>query len=195
MDAQRATIQSYVKAGKTFTETFQFLQHAYKDKAMCRTAVFKWFRQFKRGRESFESLRGKHQKTLVRTDKNVALVKKIITDDGRLTLEDISLASGLSKTTAYRILRKDLGFSKLSARWVPRLLSDDHKSNHLEFSRNFIRQHFQHGKAFLSSIVTCDESWVNFYTPELKNQSKQWLPKGSKPPIKAKTAASNKKQC
>ena len=33
---------------------------------------------------------------------------------------------------------------------------------------------------FYKSAVTMDESWVSFFTPEMKAQSMQWLPKGAK---------------
>ena len=39
-----------------------------------------------------------------------------------------------------------------------------------------------------------DESSVAFHTPEMKSQSKQWLPKGSPAPLKGKDQASRKKQ-
>lgn len=193
MEEQRATIKAFVKSGKTATETYKFLQEAYGEETMCRSRVFKWFKEFKEGRESFESKRGHHQKTLVRTEENVDRVRNILTSDRRLTIADLSLSTGLAEKTIHRILTEDLGLKKLTARWVPRLLTDDHKTSHLEFSRNFIKSHFEEGTAFLRRIVTCDESWVNFYTPELKSQSQQWLPKGSNPPIKAKRVASEKK--
>ena len=39
-----------------------------------------------------------------------------------------------------------------------------------------------------------DKSSVAFHTPEIKSQSKQWLPKGSPAPLKGKDQASRKKQ-
>ena len=39
-----------------------------------------------------------------------------------------------------------------------------------------------------------DESSVAFHTPEMKSQSKQWLPKGSPAPLKGKDQSSKKKQ-
>jgi histone-lysine N-methyltransferase SETMAR len=51
--------------------------------------------------------------------------------------------------------------------------------------------------AMLDNIVTMDESVngsVSFNTPETKQQSKQWLPKGQLGPIKAKVQASWAKQ-
>ena len=46
---------------------------------------------------------------------------------------------------------------------------------------------------FKDKVVTMDESWVSHFMPETKQQSKQWSPKGAKPPRKAKRVESKKK--
>eukprot|EP00095_Tigriopus_kingsejongensis_P003660 snap_masked-scaffold11_size778918-processed-gene-2.4 protein:Tk03660 transcript:snap_masked-scaffold11_size778918-processed-gene-2.4-mRNA-1 annotation:"mariner transposase" len=38
-----------------------------------------------------------------------------------------------------------------------------------------------------------DESWLSFFTPEMKSHWMQWLPKGAPPPNKAKVQYSTKK--
>ena len=40
----------------------------------------------------------------------------------------------------------------------------------------------------MSRFVTGDETWVHHYDPASKQESMQWLPKGSAPPIKFKVA-------
>ncbi|XP_012057343.1 PREDICTED: histone-lysine N-methyltransferase SETMAR-like [Atta cephalotes] len=69
------------------------------------------------------------------------------------------------------ILHEQLDMKKLSARWVPRLLTVDHKRDH-EFLRRFI---------------TVDETWIHYFTPETKEQSKQWTSPGETVSKKAKT--------
>ena len=43
---------------------------------------------------------------------------------------------------------------------------------------------------FLRLFVTTDETWVHYYTPETKQQSKQWKHVDSPPPKKAKAIQS-----
>jgi hypothetical protein len=43
---------------------------------------------------------------------------------------------------------------------------------------------------FLDFIVTCDETWVHYCTPEFKKASMQWKHTNSPPPRKAKTTFS-----
>jgi histone-lysine N-methyltransferase SETMAR len=48
--------------------------------------------------------------------------------------------------------------------------------------------------SLLDNIVMMDESAVSFHTPEMKQQSMQWLPKGQPRPVKAKVHATRTKQ-
>ena len=34
---------------------------------------------------------------------------------------------------------------------------------------------------FLRQYITVDETWIHFYTPETKEQSKQWTAPGNQP--------------
>ncbi|GBM44793.1 hypothetical protein AVEN_148295-1 [Araneus ventricosus] len=46
---------------------------------------------------------------------------------------------------------------------------------------------------YLRRYITVDESWIHYYTPETKEQSKQWVFKGDPAPKKAKTVKSTGK--
>jgi len=45
-------------------------------------------------------------------------------------------------------------------------------------------------KEFLRRFVTVDETWIHWYTPETKEQSKQWTSPGEPAPKKARTVPS-----
>lgn len=51
----------------------------------------------------------------------------------------------------------------------------------------------EEGDAFLSRVVTCDETWVSHYTPESKQASMEGREKGEAAPVKAKTRLSDGK--
>jgi len=193
MSDQRGAIKAYALAGKTPTEAYDLIKAAYGDLAFSRRHTFNLHKQFKSGRVSIESQAGKSPKPTLRTEDNVAMIRNMVESDRRVTIQELVSGSGLSTGTIHLILHEDLSLSKVSARWVPRLLSDDHKRQHLEMARTFKRLHFQQGEAFLRSIVTMDESWVLYATPETKQQSMQWVAKGSNPPVKAKVVGSQKK--
>ena len=79
---------------------------------------------------------------------------------------------------------------KLSARWVPRLLTPDNKYNRETTSEQCLTLFKRNPKEFLRRFVTDDEKWIHWYTPETKEQSKQWTSLGERAPKKAKTVLS-----
>ena len=63
---------------------------------------------------------------------------------------------------------------KLSSRWVPRLLSVENKSNRVGDSMAGLTLFRRKSSEFLRRYITVYETWIHFYTPETKEQSKQW---------------------
>ncbi|GFV62708.1 histone-lysine N-methyltransferase SETMAR [Trichonephila clavipes] len=79
-----------------------------------------------------------------------------------------------AKPQLTKILTEHLGYSKVCARWVPKMLTADHKRQRVEAAQEFLAFHGTTEEEFLDSIVTGDETWVHYTTPETKEQSKQW---------------------
>src|SRR5436189_5524165 len=75
---------------------------------------------------------------------------------------------------------------KLSARWVPRLLTLDQKRIRMKISRALLAQFRRNKSEFWRRLITVDETWIHHYTPETKIQSKQWTAKGEPAPKKQK---------
>jgi hypothetical protein len=65
--------------------------------------------------------------------------------------------------------------TKLSARWVPRLLTVDNKRNRMTISKQCFDSFKRNPKMFLLRFVSVDETQIYHYTPEMKEQSKQWI--------------------
>jgi len=129
-----------------------------------------------------------------RTDTLIADVAATVAQDRRVTIQELASLYKQSFTTTQRLLKDDLGLVKKSARWVPKLLSEGQKQDRVERCEEFMALCRRRSKAVLDNIVTMDESAVSFHTPQTKQQSKQWLKKGTPGPIKAKVHASRTKQ-
>ncbi|EFN73358.1 Histone-lysine N-methyltransferase SETMAR, partial [Camponotus floridanus] len=69
------------------------------------------------------------------------------------------------------IISDDLEYRKVSARWVPHLLTEDQKANRFAVCERLLARYRTEGDDFLRHIVTCDETWVHHYTPESKQAS------------------------
>ena len=76
---------------------------------------------------------------------------------------------------------------KLSARWVPRLLTIDQKRVRMNISNALLAQFRRSKSEFWRRLITVDETWIHHYTPETKIQSKEWTAKGERAPKRAKT--------
>jgi len=79
----------------------------------------------------------------------------------------------MSKDRVGHLLHDILGMRMLSARWVSRLLTPDNKRNRETTSDKRLTLLMRNPKEFLRRFVTVDETWIHWYTPETKEQSKQ----------------------
>ena len=83
--------------------------------------------------------------------------------------------------------------SKVSARWVPRLLSDEQKATRVECSTEFLNRYKMKGDQFFDNIITKDECWIWEYDPETKAESSVWKTPRTPPPKKARGCKSGGK--
>ena len=129
----------------------------------------------------------------VTTQESIDTVEDIVPNDRRLRVWEIAKMSGLSDTTVRRILHEHLGMKKVSARWVPKLLSVVQKQYRVDCARSFLKLCEGQQKKVLQSIVTGDETMVLYHDPLSKRESMEWRFPGEPPPRKAKVTQSSKK--
>ncbi|KAJ8714438.1 hypothetical protein PYW07_002663 [Mythimna separata] len=72
---------------------------------------------------------------------------------------------------------------KVFARWVPRMLTDEHKSKRVDISRANLEKFQMDKDFFLSRLVTMDKTWIHHFDPETKRESKTWK-RASSPSLK-----------
>ena len=66
----------------------------------------------------------------------------------------------------------------LYARWVPRLLTMEQQQRREDVLIECLVMFHSNKANFLRGFVTIDESRVHHFTPETKEQSKQWTKRG-----------------
>lgn len=153
--------------------------------ALSYATVKNWVAEFKRGRICVQDEARPGRPKSVTTPEMVVKVHDMVLSDRRLKLSEIADTTGISKERIHHILSEELNMKKLSARWVPRMLTHDQKRIRVQNSKECLER-FQSNKAdFLRRYVTTDETWVHHYTPESKIQSKQWTQSGFPAPKKA----------
>ena len=89
-------------------------------------------------------------------------------------MEEIAQALGISHGSVSTILHDRLGMRKLTARWVPKSQSDGQMATRASVCSALLKR-FRSKDDFLLRLVTVDETWVHYYEPENKAQSRQWV--------------------
>jgi len=143
----------------------------YGDNAMSDGMVRKWVRIFNEGRENVHNEVRSGRPSFVNDD----LVRKVnerARDDRHFTISDLSLHfPQISRTLLYDNVSSHLGYRKVCAQWVPKMLTEEHKKHCVACALTFLMHYHKEGGGMLSHIVTGDETWVSHITPESKQQS------------------------
>jgi hypothetical protein len=98
----------------------------------------------------------------------------------RRTIHSVCEIVGLSYGTVQCILVDSLNIRHISAKFMPRLLSDDQKAHRVSVCGEQARD----DPNFISNIITGDYTWVYGHDPETKQQSWQWKLSNSPRPKK-----------
>ena len=99
-------------------------------------------------------------------------VRDLVYSDRRIHVEEIARALGNSHGSVSTILHDRLGMCKLTARWVPKPLSDEQMATRASVYGALLKR-CRSKDDFLLRLVTADETWVHHYEPENKAKSRQ----------------------
>lgn len=171
---QRAVIRFLLAEDVKTSDILSRMQKQYGDSCMSKANVYRWAQTFKEGRKTLTDEPRSGRPSEAKTPELIKMAENMILSDRRVLVDDIAKELEISHGSAWSIVRDDLAYSKVSCRWVPKMLTEDHKTQRLMASRSGLRRFRQDGEAFLSRIVTTDETWVHHYEPESKRQSMEW---------------------
>jgi histone-lysine N-methyltransferase SETMAR len=90
----------------------------------------------------------------------------LIREDQRVEVRQIAEVTDIAKSTVHEII-SDLNFHKVSARWVPKMVTEEHKSKRMAASLENLCHYQVEGESFVESIVTGDET----SSPQSQNES------------------------
>ena len=99
-------------------------------------------------------------------DENVKLVHTLVMCDIRQDLRSIPSEVGISFGAVQLILTDSLAMSMVSAKWVPRMLTDDQKRTWLHISRYLLSRYEDDPVDFFKRVGTQDKIWVHHFEPE-----------------------------
>ena len=106
----------------------------------------------------------------------------LVYSDRQIKVEEIANALHISHGSVSTTLHDRLGMHKLTAHWVPKSLSDEQMATRASEYSTLLKWFRSKEDDFLSRLVT----WVHYYEPENKAQSRQSVGPGSPRPKKFK---------
>ncbi|GFW87640.1 histone-lysine N-methyltransferase SETMAR [Trichonephila clavipes] len=167
----RSVIRFLTAKNVSAAEIHRQISDVYGPNAMSSSKVHKWVRAFKDGRENVHDEPRSGRPSAI-TDDLVKAVDEKIREDRRFTISTLALEfPNVGRITLHKVVSEKLKFRKLCARWVPRLLTEEHKLKRMACALDFLDRYHKEGDKFLERIVTGDETWVSHITPESKRQS------------------------
>ena len=126
-EVQRSYIKNETLRGKNPVEIHSALREVCGEQTVDRSTVSRWATHFLERRVTVnDDPRPGRPKTS--TDElSVKLVADFLAEDCRVTCEEISQATGISPSSVFHILTKNLQKRKIYARWFPHCLTVEQK--------------------------------------------------------------------
>lgn len=187
---KRAVIKYLFLKGLTESEIVLDMKEVLGDNAPSQATIYRWVAEFRRGRQSTEDEHRPGRPVETCTEENIQSVQDLIKTDRRLSIRYVADCLKLSCGTTHHIITDVLGYSKVCARWVPRMLTPENKRLRLTTSRDNLDLYKADQEKFLRRYVTMDETWAHHFDPETKLQSKEWKHVSSPTPVKFRKVAS-----
>ena len=154
-------------------EIHESMQRAYGTQCPSPAFVYKWLKEFDKGREDLTDLQRSGRPP--KSDK-IGVVAEYLAEFPFASARAIATAIGVDKNTVIKILTDDLHLVKKFASWVPRILTAEMKCARVECSVELRNALLGLSPGQLKLAITCDESWffLNY------SQESAWLPEGAR---------------
>jgi len=137
---------------------------------MNRRNVTKWCREFSEGRTDIHDEQRSSRPSLT-SDELPQEIEGEIRANRRLTIRGLhQIIPEVSKTTIHEAVTEKLRYRKLCARWVPKMLRDDHKSKGSFLRRELLFSEHQPQQQVTNSTYANKEGRV-----AVAARSKEWV--------------------
>jgi hypothetical protein len=128
---QCVCIKFCVKFSKSATITLEMLCGAFREHSLSRTVVFKWHSCFKARWVSVEDNKHSGRSSTSKTTEDVEQIWELSHEDHCRTVHELADTVGISYGVCREILIENLNMRRIAAKFVPRLLTNDQKQQHV----------------------------------------------------------------
>ncbi|GFR64245.1 histone-lysine N-methyltransferase SETMAR [Elysia marginata] len=105
---------------------------------MSRSRVYQWCTWFGEGPTSLNDEPKSSRPKTSTNEENTTRVDELIKRDKRMKIRQIALKLKIPKNTVHELVHDTLGYRNVSARWVPKALTEDHKLKGFEISQRLL---------------------------------------------------------
>ena len=171
---QRAVIEFLFLEGESAANIHRRLRNVYGNESLDVSTVRRWIGRIKgdserKGHCDLNDKPRSGRPASAVNDESMNTADLIIKANRRVTIDELCNDLGISHGSA-RNLVEALGYSKVCAKWVPRMLTETLKEQRLAVSQEILELHSA-DNTFLKRIITSDETWIHLYEPESKRSS------------------------
>ena len=132
-----------------------------------------WMVCFSRGNSNVKDKPRSGRPCTAVTPRNEERLDQLICANWQITIRELCTALNIG-FSALETMVATLEYRKVCTRWVPQMLTQEHKEHRVQVFPDLLNQYEVEGDSFLECIITGDETWCHHYKPESKQQSMEW---------------------
>lgn len=183
---QRSCIKFCLRNEFSCADTLRMLRKAFGDQTMSEKNVYKWYNEFKAGRERVEDEPRSGRPSTSTDEGHVQKIKDLVFKNRRLTIKDLADNVGISFGSTQTILHDVLCLKRVNSRLVPKSLNCLEKQRRVDVCETLLSDYQDH----LKCIITGDETWIYAYDLETTDQSSEYRAKGEARPKRPRQSRS-----
>ena len=188
-EGQRHFIAGLVRVGKKPCEILSDLRKAFGEQALSQARVYAHCKAIREGATGVADAQRPGRPRTSTDNESQKMVLDYLTANPSATMREVEQVCEISRASVGRVL-KEVNWSKICAKWVPRELTADHKRQRIQCATENLAVWQQIGdEEFKRLLITMDETPLPMFNPLTKQQSLQWGPKGRQPHTKPKKSA------
>ena len=186
---QRCVIEFLHVEKITPNDIHRRLLNVYGDQTVDVSTVRRWVERFSSGESDVKDKPPSGRPCTAVTPRNEERLDQLIRANRQITTRELCTELNIG-FNALETIVATLEYLKVCARWVPRMLTQEHKVHRLQVCQDLLNQYEAECDSFLDRIITGDETLCNHYEPESKWQSMEWRHMNSPSKKKLKTLPS-----
>ena len=167
-EEQRGGIRFLLAEGAGTCEIHRHMSAAYGAHCLSLTSVHEWQKRFREGCTSLldDSRPGEAHRAI--TPNVIVRTNGLNRENRRIIEEQIRVQFGISHGSMHAIINDHLQFRKIWVQWVLHQRTEEQTIDKLAACPSHFQQYHQEDYAFLSHVVTGDETRFHHFEPESK---------------------------